>query len=414
MKDETVVLNETEKEAFETKDGSVETDKNIQPKKNKTPLLVLGAVCIVAIIGVVVYLVLDGMGIIGNKDKVKKLADYKNFTYDAYDPTVTDEDVTEYYEYLVELYVSQFTSVGYVKDDSRDGTQVKDGDTVNIDYTGYIDGEAFENGADTDYNLTIGSGAFIDGFESSLIGKNFGETVDINVTFPDPYPNNPDMAGVDAVFTVKINYIAKEVDITVDNAYDLMFGYDTKEEMFEVLKTNLEADSASGETSYINSKQNEYITYIVENSEFEDLTKEAQDYADKIFEMIENAATSNNIEVATYIKNYYGYSSVEEYKSVLLESCILEKKQDYVINKIAEIENITMSDKDFKELATSVLSSMVSDSSSINVEEYETGYDEQYGKGAFRQYMFDIYVTEKLFDMYAKEIPAVATGATAQ
>ena len=82
---------------------------------------------------------------------------------------------------------------------------VADGDTVNIDYVGKVDGVAFDNGSDTDFDLTIGSNQFIDGFESSLIGKEIGSTVDIDVTFPDPYQNNPDLAGQPAVFTVTIH-----------------------------------------------------------------------------------------------------------------------------------------------------------------------------------------------------------------
>ncbi len=90
--------------------------------------------------------------------------------------------------------------------DTTAGREVADGDTVNIDYTGYKDGEAFEggstNGAGAD--LTIGSGTYIDGFESGLIGKKVGDTVDLNLTFPEDY-GAEDLAGADVVFTVTIN-----------------------------------------------------------------------------------------------------------------------------------------------------------------------------------------------------------------
>lgn len=92
--------------------------------------------------------------------------------------------------------------------DTTAGREVADGDTVNIDYTGYKDGEAFEggstNGAGAD--LTIGSGTYIDGFESGLIGKKVGDTVDLNLTFPENY-GAEDLAGADVVFTVTINGI---------------------------------------------------------------------------------------------------------------------------------------------------------------------------------------------------------------
>lgn len=86
---------------------------------------------------------------------------------------------------------------------------VADGDTINLDYVGYVDGVAFEGG-DTQGNgtsLTIGSGSYIDDFETQLIGHHVGEEVDVVVTFPEVYQNNPDMAGKEATFKCTINGI---------------------------------------------------------------------------------------------------------------------------------------------------------------------------------------------------------------
>lgn len=69
---------------------------------------------------------------------------------------------------------------------------------------------AFDGGSGTGYDLTIGSNSFIDNFEEQLIGMKPGDTKEINVTFPDPYPNNPDLAGVPVVFEVTVNYICGE------------------------------------------------------------------------------------------------------------------------------------------------------------------------------------------------------------
>lgn len=92
--------------------------------------------------------------------------------------------------------------------DTTVGREVQDGDVVNIDYTGYKDGEAFDggstNGAGAD--LEIGSGTYIDGFESGLIGKKVGDTVDLDLTFPENYGAS-DLAGADVTFTVTINGI---------------------------------------------------------------------------------------------------------------------------------------------------------------------------------------------------------------
>lgn len=86
--------------------------------------------------------------------------------------------------------------------------KVEDGDTVNIDYTGYVDGEAFEGGTDQGASLTIGSGTFIDDFEEQLIGHSVGEEVEVNVTFPENY--HEELKGKDATFMVTINGIYEE------------------------------------------------------------------------------------------------------------------------------------------------------------------------------------------------------------
>ena len=84
---------------------------------------------------------------------------------------------------------------------------VKDGDVVNIDYVGTIDGVEFDGGSAQGYDLTIGSGSFIDNFEQQLIGTHPGDQVTVNVTFPEEYANNPDLAGKAAAFAVTVNGI---------------------------------------------------------------------------------------------------------------------------------------------------------------------------------------------------------------
>ena len=131
-----------------------------------------------------------------------QLGEYKGIEVTAQDTTVTDEDVE------TELQ-SQVENATPIYEEITEGT-VADGDVVNIDYEGTLDGVAFDGGTDTDFNLTIGSGQFIDGFEDGLIGKNIGDTVELNLTFPEDYTTNSDLAGQDVVFTVTINYVQGE------------------------------------------------------------------------------------------------------------------------------------------------------------------------------------------------------------
>lgn len=129
-----------------------------------------------------------------------KLADYKNIV-------LKKADIDKELQSQINKALDDYAVYKKIKKG-----KVKKGDTVNIYYVGKIDGTAFEGGSCTKetnpegYDLEIGGGAFIPGFEDALIGKQVGKTHDINVTFPESYSNNPDLAGKPAVFTVTINY----------------------------------------------------------------------------------------------------------------------------------------------------------------------------------------------------------------
>ena len=129
------------------------------------------------------------------------LGNYKGVEITLDEPEVTDEYLEGYIDYVLQ--------------NSAVSTPVLDrpvemGDVVNIDYVGKIDDVAFDGGTAQGYDLTIGSGRFIEGFEDGCIGMEVGETRDVEATFPDPYTNNPDLAGKVAVFTVTVNSISVE------------------------------------------------------------------------------------------------------------------------------------------------------------------------------------------------------------
>ena len=96
--------------------------------------------------------------------------------------------------------------------------KVAKGDTANIDYVGKKDGVAFDGGTAQGYDLTIGSGSFINGFEDGLIGVEIGSTVDLNLTFPENYGND-ELNGAKVVFTVKVNYVTTTTPLTPDKFY---------------------------------------------------------------------------------------------------------------------------------------------------------------------------------------------------
>lgn len=144
----------------------------------------------------------------GKLSKYITLADYKGLKVD----TKSDE-FKEYYNNVISSDVS--SNDLYVK--KTEGT-VANGDTANIDYTGKKDGVAFDGGTAEGYDLKIGSNSFIEGFETGLIDKKIGDTVDLNLTFPENY-NSAELAGKAVVFTVKINYVKTEEERKPEDYY---------------------------------------------------------------------------------------------------------------------------------------------------------------------------------------------------
>lgn len=118
-------------------------------------------------------------------------------------------------------------------------TTVEIGDTVNLDYSGSMDGVVFDGGTAEGYDLVIGSGSFIDDFEEQLVGMHVGEEGEVEVTFPDPYDNNPDFAGKDAVFTVKINEIKRTLTVVNDEWLETFAEGKTEEEYRQTLKESM-------------------------------------------------------------------------------------------------------------------------------------------------------------------------------
>ena len=127
------------------------------------------------------------------KDYIK-VGEYKGLQVAPYTVSVTEDEIDSRIQSNLETASSER--------DLKSGEVIADGDTVNIDYEGKVDGKVLDNASDEDYDLVIGSGSFIDGFESGLIGEKVGEKVVLDLTFPDDY-SEEDLQGKDAEFTVK-------------------------------------------------------------------------------------------------------------------------------------------------------------------------------------------------------------------
>ncbi len=119
--------------------------------------------------------------------------------------------------------------------------ETKTGDVIVIDFTGTIDGEEFKGGKGKDYYLALGSNTFIPGFEEQLTGKNIGDEVDVNVSFPENY-HAKDLAGKKALFKTVIKELRQMVTPAIDDEFAKMFGCDTLDKLKEMIKTELDKE----------------------------------------------------------------------------------------------------------------------------------------------------------------------------
>jgi len=132
-----------------------------------------------------------------NVEECVTLAEYKGIEVDC---TVTDDEV----QAEIDNLLTSYPNVKKIKKG-----KVSLGQTANINFEGKIDGKAFDGGSAEGYSMTVGASGFIEGFDDGVNGMKVGETKDLNLKFPAEYPNKPELAGKDVVFTVKVNYIEK-------------------------------------------------------------------------------------------------------------------------------------------------------------------------------------------------------------
>lgn len=266
-----------------------------------------------------------------------KIGDYKNIAVEVSKTEPVDSET-------VDLYIESYILPAYTEEVDE---EVKSGDTVNIDYVGKKDGTAFDGGTAEGYSLKIGSGMFIPGFEEGLIGAKKGETLDLNLTFPEDY-QQADLAGADVVFTVTVNSISRQRELTDELVKEISPEAKTVEEYKESVRKLLQ------ENVDYSAKQELYyacIEKVIENSEIE-LSKEAVDW--KTDDLIKNFYEPN-------IKQAYGLGlaemlsmsgeTLEEFRNNITELSEETVKQLIVMDEIANKENIKVTDADLQNFA---------------------------------------------------------------
>ena len=260
------------------------------------------------------------------------LGKYMGVTVTKIDTSVTEEEVE------AELENQRNTNARTVTVTDR---PVKEGDTAVIDFEGFVDGVAFDGGKAENHSLEIGSHSFIDTFEDQLVGKNAGDEVEVNVTFPEEY-QAADLAGKPALFKVKINEIkAKELPELNDEFAQDVAGVDTLAEYKEELKKNL---TEKKENEAKKTKEDEAIQKIIDKSKMD--LPEAM--IDTQCETMVNEFAQRIAQSGLSMDQYLQFSgmTVDQLKEQVRPEAETRIKSSLVLEQIAKEENIEVSDED--------------------------------------------------------------------
>ncbi|RWZ59910.1 trigger factor [Halobacillus fulvus] len=262
-----------------------------------------------------------------------KLGEYKGLEVEELSTEVTDEDVENE---LKQLQEKQAELV--VKEEG----EVENGDTVVMDFEGFVDGEAFEGGQADNYSLEVGSGSFIPGFEEQLEGKKAGEEADVVVTFPEEY-HAEDLAGKEATFKVKLHEVkgkelpelddefAKDVDEDVESLEELKTK--TRERLEEQKKT--EAD---------NQKRDSLVKQASENAEVEIPEAMVNTELDRMVQEFEQRLQMQGMTKDMYFQ--FTGQDEDALREQMKEDAGKRVKTNLTLEAISQAENVEVSDED--------------------------------------------------------------------
>ncbi len=257
------------------------------------------------------------------------LGQYKGLTVEVDPIDVTDAQV--------DARISN--EIRYSPEGSETFTEgtVAEGDVANIDFVGMLDGEPFEGGTAEGYELEIGSGSFIEGFEEGLIGAEIGSTLDLNLKFPENY-GNADLAGKDTVFTVTVNSTKRYKELDDGLASSLSGGEAaTVEEYRERIRAMLEEDALNSRNE---SVKNELLQMAVENCTAEELPEDLVEFTvDDVTDYYKSFADMYGVDFNTFLSSMGGMTE-EQFPEFARQVAENSAKQELTIDAIAEAEHL--------------------------------------------------------------------------
>ena len=219
--------------------------------------------------------------------------------------------------------------------------EAKKGDVVNLDFEGFVDGVAFEGGKGEKFDLELGSGMFIPGFEEQLEGKNVGDECDVIVTFPEEY-NEKSLAGKPAVFKCKINEIKENQKPELDDEFAKdVSEFDTIAELkADIEKKMVESKQSSADTAF----QERVMDKVIENMEAEIPDAMVETQLDRVAEDFSYRLAMQGMEFESYLK--MTGMTMEQFRSVFAPQALRQVKIRLALEKIAELEGMDITEED--------------------------------------------------------------------
>lgn len=271
-------------------------------------------------------------------EKCVTLGDYKGVTVEKTIQSVTDEDVQNEIDNALANYPVEVDQAA------------KEGDTVNIDYVGKIDGEEFDGGSDQGADLKLGSGKSIDGFEDGLIGARKGETRTLNLTFPEDYTQ--DLAGKAVEFTVTVNAVKEPLSEPTDQwVADNIEGYDNLADYKAGIRSEQEENN---EQTAENQVRYAAWTQVIDNCTINEYPETLVEVGKKLYEQqVETYAKYAGMELDAYIES--SGLTQEEYQSNMEEYGKNVAAQALVCQAICDKEGFAIGDDDYQKALQDML-----------------------------------------------------------
>ena len=264
-----------------------------------------------------------------------KLKAYKNLEIEKVDRKVKKADVEK------ALNDAREKNARIVTVEDR---ELKNNDISIIDFEGFVDGVAFEGGKGENFELTIGSGQFIPGFEEALIGMKIGDERDINVTFPEDY-HAENLAGKEAMFKVKLISIKEKILPELDDEFAKdVSEFETLEEYKKDVEKKVKEQKENQAKAEVESKA---IEKLLENTEVEIPVSMIDDEVEKMLQEFSANLSYQGLDLDTYCK--YVNTTVDEFKKTLRPNADKDVKLQLALEAVVKQENLEVTEEEIKE-----------------------------------------------------------------